>query len=505
MRITKITIKDYLGFPGTYTFDLEGRPNMLIHGENGAGKSSLYHALNDFFESAQRAVRVTAKRNLFTVPEEPELTIHIEGRNAAGALLPDSGAYSWNTTDSPLGMDVFERAAKTRGFLDYRALLQTHFLQWKKKQVDIFPLLMETVLREHPNPITGQRFSDEWAEIKRLFAWLGRRRRVQIIEAIDQFNNGLVNVLAEMEVEAGEIMSEFGRGATIGLHMEPHAAFISNPKELVTPKVLPVITYGGIEIPTHHRVLNEERLSAIAIALYLSALRIYPPSELQVLVLDDILIGLDMGNRIPLLRVLSEKFGDRQIFLFTHDKVWFDFVRWHTDTSQQWNYMELRAMADPVVGFDRPVATSLLPNKAHWNLSMARYHLGLCGLNANGEPKPAVLGSAVIDVHAATVNARIAFEVKLKKYCKDQGVPIPYSPHPEDYNLNMLWTYAVRAARAAHATNATKLVALEKEIAELEAHRRVILNPYSHSASVTLNTSEVVDAVEAVRTLRLAR
>lgn len=505
MRITKITIKDYLGFPGTYSFDLEGRPNLLIHGENGAGKSSLYHSLNDFFESSQRALRATAKRNLFTVPEEPELTIHIEGHDATGALLPDSGAYSWNATDSPLGKDVFERAAKTRGFLDYRALLQTHFLQWKKKQVDIFPLLMETVLRDHANPITNRKFSEEWSEIKDLFRWLGKNKRARLTKAVDDFNNGLENVLAEMETEAGDIMAEFGRGATVTLNLEPHAQFIPTPKQLVTPKVLPIISYGGIQLPSHHRVLNEERLSAIAIALYLAALKINPPSELQVLVLDDILIGLDMGNRIPLLKVLEEKFADRQVFLFTHDKVWFDFVRWNTESSEQWNYMELRAMADPVQGFDRPVATSLLPNKALWNLSMARYHLGLCGLDQNGALDAAKHGSTVIDVHAATVNARIAFELKLKKYCKDERVPFAYSPHPDDYKLDTLWTNAIKHARMKLASNTAKLAALESEIAALEAHRRVVLNPYSHSASVTLNTSEVVDAVEAVRKLKLAR
>ena len=51
MKITKIEIKHFRGFPGpaVYTFDLPGGKNLLLYGENGSGKSSLYHALNQLF------------------------------------------------------------------------------------------------------------------------------------------------------------------------------------------------------------------------------------------------------------------------------------------------------------------------------------------------------------------------------------------------------------------------------------------------------------------------
>jgi hypothetical protein len=48
---------------------------------------------------------------------------------------------------------------------------------------------------------------------------------------------------------------------------------------------------------------------------------------LKILVLDDLLISLDMSNRLKLLDVLKAEFSDFQIFLFTHDKELFEIYK----------------------------------------------------------------------------------------------------------------------------------------------------------------------------------
>ena len=52
MRITDIEIKNFKAFYGTYQIDLrKAGKNLLVYGENGSGKSSLYFALKLFLES----------------------------------------------------------------------------------------------------------------------------------------------------------------------------------------------------------------------------------------------------------------------------------------------------------------------------------------------------------------------------------------------------------------------------------------------------------------------
>ena len=52
MRITEIEIKNFKAFYGTYRIDLhKAGKNLLVYGENGSGKSSLYFALKLFLES----------------------------------------------------------------------------------------------------------------------------------------------------------------------------------------------------------------------------------------------------------------------------------------------------------------------------------------------------------------------------------------------------------------------------------------------------------------------
>ena len=49
MRLAKIELKDFRGFPQRQAFDLAGGKNLLLYGENGSGKSSVFRALQEFF------------------------------------------------------------------------------------------------------------------------------------------------------------------------------------------------------------------------------------------------------------------------------------------------------------------------------------------------------------------------------------------------------------------------------------------------------------------------
>jgi hypothetical protein len=97
------------------------------------------------------------------------------------------------------------------------------------------------------------------------------------------------------------------------------------------------VEFNGISILRHETLLNEARLSALALALYLASVLLSNPAPggavpdpLKLLVLDDLLIGLDLSNRLPLLEILEKHFGAFQDILSTYDRVWFELAHLQT-------------------------------------------------------------------------------------------------------------------------------------------------------------------------------
>ena len=77
-----------------------------------------------------------------------------------------------------------------------------------------------------------------------------------------------------------------------------------------------------------HTFLNEAKLSSIALAIRMAILKDkYIKESPKMLILDDLLLSLDMGNREAVLNiVLEEYFNDYQIMFLTHDRVFFQTV-----------------------------------------------------------------------------------------------------------------------------------------------------------------------------------
>ena len=74
-RLHKIEIRNFKAFR-EFTLNVEGR-HLLVYGDNGAGKSSLYWALYTFLQSARKPKNSTAK---YFDPSGPEnlFNIHVQ-------------------------------------------------------------------------------------------------------------------------------------------------------------------------------------------------------------------------------------------------------------------------------------------------------------------------------------------------------------------------------------------------------------------------------------------
>ena len=74
-----------------------------------------------------------------------------------------------------------------------------------------------------------------------------------------------------------------------------------------------------------HKYLSESHLNCLGICLFLASVKAFNKTN-KFFVLDDVISSFDTSHRARFARLLVEKFGDYQIFLFTHEKDWFELV-----------------------------------------------------------------------------------------------------------------------------------------------------------------------------------
>ena len=330
MRITEIEIKNFKAFYGTYRIDLrKSGKNLLIYGENGSGKSSLYFALKLFLESGEDpSYRFENDQNIFiTDAGYIKLNLRADRRSK-------QETYEWSESVRETEDELIREASKTKGFLDYKSLLETHYLHRESNTVNVFDLLVKTLLANTVNPLTNRTLADDWAGIQPPYPRRNATVQIATLERqIEIFNNELENRLAELQPRASEILGKFGHNVALNFDF-PGVQYNRDNRTLDNQEILLRVELFDKDIPGHHLFLNEARLSAIAIAIYLSSILIQPESRLKILALDDVLIGLDMSNRLPVLDILEEYFPEHQIFLTTYDKAWYEIVKQRTSDAE---------------------------------------------------------------------------------------------------------------------------------------------------------------------------
>ena len=463
MRITKIAIKGFHAFKSGCIIELPKR-NLLLYGENGSGKSSLYQALNLFFAPT---TPFEDHKNIFVTTDEGFVKLEIgDGTNPANI-------YEWEATTHPFTETLIAEASKTKGFLDYRSLLETHFVHRRTDSVNVFDLLVHNLLANIENPATQRVLQEDWDTLRRL---LVRPKHKSVVDEINSlladFNAGLFALLAELTAKSNEILGIFEQNVSVTLSLpEDGLVFDSSTKKIEQQGIILSADYYGKRIHDHHHFLNEARLSAIAISIYLGALLLNPQSRLRVLFLDDVLIGLDMSNRLPLLEILNQFFSDWQVILATYDRVWFDMVWERVMHSRVWERGELHCCRDNECDF--PV----YKGKTEY-LTVAQQHL------RND------------DLKAAAIYIRSAYEAAIKGFCDQCHLPIAYFKNPGKQRSDDFWqTVKKQKSKTGDSLLDTSL------IKDIEFFRSTIMNQLSHTAPINLVRREVAEAHKAVSML----
>jgi len=482
MKIQTIEISNYKAFHGRYEIKVGGK-NLFIYGENGSGKSSLYYALKDFFQSSIEDIDLNDLENVFLKKDEKGNT------EVKVAFKPDSQGintnitYQFSTTanDTRSPTDTSIRDAnKLKSFLTYKHLLGVHHLK-KDDQINLFDLLVRGVLKHFKYSLTsGRELGELWDDVEACIAkptgkgYRSDIKRRELTAALKVFNDAFGELFREDSPEyilkhAKPILDRFNHNIELKLRFPQ----VRPGKDYNTVEGCQVhidLQYAGEKVINAHLFLNEARLSAVAISIYLGMIKRHIQGiPYKILFLDDIFIGLDIANRLPLLEILKNDFLDYQIFITTYDKPWFEYAKsiLENQPTAAWKTMEFYAQQTQE-GFEIPCIFDD-PDL----LRKARYHLAHC------------------DYKAAAVYTRSAFEKSIRNYCQKKKKKVEFKIRQKDYTTEDFWK-AIRGDIKPETKN------------DVEQYRALVLNAFSHYNTERHEIkTELTAAIKAIKDLTI--
>lgn len=439
IKISSIKLTNYRFFYGdddqNNKFDFDGK-NVLIYGENGSGKSSLYKALELLAKNEIETGYFSIEKNLFS---EDGSKIEFVFTNREELTL-DSDTEDKETLKirKPTflnKLDIF------KPMLDYKKLLNIHYAPNETKQINIYNMLKET-LKDYP-----LKYQSEETTIFNIDSPTKRLRELE---------NILNRILCK---DINKFLSFFDKDFKISKFKKDIQDSENGKAEYV---INMSIDFKNNKIDNYHTFLNEARLSSLAIAIYFASIKrlfnLIKSNSIKILVLDDLLISLDMSNRLKLLDILKNEFKNFQIIFFTHDKELFEIYKDKFD----WKSFEL--YYDEKTGIAKSIKkeSESLNERAKKQLDNKEYDL-------------------------CAVLLRKDLERILKRYLE------PVLKKDEYITLDGLIQKAI---------GLTPDIDNKKTILKnLDSHTKHILNPSSHNDYRNIYFKELEDAISELETL----
>lgn len=512
LRLAAIKICGYRGFPHPVTIRIaehdrdgnltgKGR-NLLLYGENGSGKSSLGKALRDFLDFRSTAPKFDDYKYRHSDPPRTDrgVTLFFDD--------PAVDPLTWNPTDRDTAHNDFADMARSCGWLDYRVVWRASEVPTSRDYVDVFRPLVENILPGClPDSGGDETFGQAWASItddaatnptRTAYRW---QEVDELEDDIDKFNNSLKAFLGTIESRANEFLKAFSPWTSIVLEWERGARYNSSSR---TTKFsfgsvrLKMKDRGGDPLKNPSEFLNEARLTAVGLCLYLAGMsQSIPPKRTngstypRLLILDDVLLSLDMAHRLPLIQLLkSAHFKDWQILLLTHDRAWYEIAK---QQLEGWAHHEL--FAQRVGNYDQPI---LRTDQDHLMQAIDFLEQG--------------------HVKAAAVHVRTKFELVLKWACHELGLAVKYHPDARKIQASDFWE-SVNGAKFSDIPPVHRRKDEsgkeywwqpkpdEKPVVPVDLKTRIkhalswVMNPLSHSQSVDRYRPEIEDAIFAVADL----
>lgn len=407
-RIKQLYIHNFKFFDEQKPIELGDSGNhLLLFGENGSGKSSVYWALYTLFECAVKDdVENEIKKYFRHSDNHDESLINIYAKK----ITEPDGKEHYNsyikvtTTDTPAvdyEVSLFNTAISANinavetnqasDFINYKVLFKFQDF-WNGEPINLakifegyvlpyirfsaFSLWRDGALQPRTSAI------EMWEEIKvgpgeainskgaKIQVYKHSKENKQFEKFAGHFDAKFADLIDFINANAPTLLKKLGYDIDFELKYHQHTHKKGESKYFYEPfKIDLIITsYLGKKVNIHRpqSFLNEAKITAIAIAIRLTILKRRvneeAPNALKFIVFDDVMISLDMNNRDKLIDFLLNKENkftlDYQILFLTHDKNLYEFVAnkiKQFDNQETWVFKEMYAGKDAVTQKEYPI------------------------------------------------------------------------------------------------------------------------------------------------------
>jgi len=371
--IDEIRIENFKFFPKMEKpIKIDGK-HLLLYGENGSGKSSIYWALYTLLECALKE-KDSEIEKYFQHNHDQRLTnIHLQQGSPEwvdpiiAIKLKDGTEYKVSLNDKGINKD--EEAKKNNlasDFIHYRMLFRLYNFA-HSETIDLFSLFLYDILpylkfnsitywRKNDNEAIDSAFETASANLIWEFVKKGPQKNIlnskkkkrfplkredqfkDYQAVVNSFKNDLNELITYINTQGNPILKDqLGYNIIFRLELK-ETPFSLSQQSFVPPKyevILRIPDYEGVinGVKRPHSFLNEAKLTAIALAIRLSILqKRLAEANLRILVLDDLLISLDMSNREKVIDlILNNYIKNYQVLILTHDRIMFEDTLRHIE------------------------------------------------------------------------------------------------------------------------------------------------------------------------------
>lgn len=377
-KLKTVILDNFKYFHAPFTLDVISK-NLLVYGENGSGKSSIYWALYTLFQSRLKPDDASVKkyfdptheenlRNKYSLDTDPSsIKVVFHDKDTPGSLdktyeISLATVNTQNNADSFLSFTI-----ASSDFLNYKMLSKLTDKENSKKN-DITDLFVKEIYPFADFRITyikldgtrsTQRNAEAWHRyiydsVNQLKKQTGSRKNQfdtkdpgyeHFETLLSEFRDELAYYLQEISQRANyKLEHDFNiKDVEIVLSIDPVFLFnLPQRTRYRDHKLHPLGIYlntklkntqlagGEAQVTRLRTFYNEAKLTCIGLAIRLAVVDAKfagGPNLASLLCVDDLLVSLDMSYRVPVTKALLSYANRYQMCIFTHDRSMYHMIK----------------------------------------------------------------------------------------------------------------------------------------------------------------------------------